>query len=250
MPDANTSRQDAGRWSFFGGVALALVSAAVLIVLGLVLPEDTAQDLFDESGPFEQASPWLWIALSLWIPLVFQKPTLNVAAGMVISLAAAAREWDWHVAFTGYSVLKPPFYYRAEHTSIYDGVEQVVTVSLPERIIASAIMLLVVSSVVVLVARLIALRPWSRPWPWWALALAFAFGMLVFTKVVDRTPALLDENLGVTLGPPIRQVFYAIEEGLEMMLPFFFAAQVLALARWHRARRRQAIEAGAGAHGA
>ncbi|NRA57345.1 MAG: hypothetical protein HRU13_04420 [Phycisphaerales bacterium] len=250
MPDANTSRQDAGRWPFLGSVALALISATVLITLGLALPEERTQALFDESGPFEQASPWLWITLSLWIPLVFRKPTIGVAAGMVIALAAAAREWDWHVAFTGYSVLKPPFYYRSDHTIFVDGVEQAISTGLPERILAAAIMLLVVASVAVLVSRLIALQPWKRPWAWWVLALGFAFGMLVFTKVIDRAPALLDENLGITLGPRARQAFYAIEEGLEMMLPFFFAAHALALARWHRARKKQAIAAAIGAKGA
>ncbi len=241
MPDANTGRPAAGRWTFLGSVALALVSATALVTLGLVLPEDSAGELFNESGPFEQASPWLWIALALWIPLVFRKPTIGVAAGLIVSLAAAAREWDWHVAFTGYSVLKPPFYYRAEHTSFFGGVENVVTVSVPERIVAALIMLCVVGSVAVLVARLAALKPWKRPWPWWCFGLGFAFGMLVFTKLADRAPAVLDESLGLTLGPRIRLAFYALEEGLEMMLPAFFAAFSLSLARWYRQQHTDSL---------
>ena len=216
------SRPKAGRWVFAGSVASAVVVATAVSVMALVLSPSEAGPLFEETGPFEQASPWLWLAFALWIPLVFRKPTLEVAAGMIVAVAAAAREWDWHIRFTGYSMLKPPYYYREGDTL--------------GRIIAGAIMLLVIASVVVLVARLIHLRPWKRPWPWWVFALGFAFGMLVFTKAVDRAPAIMDEQFGIKLGPSMRQVFYAVEEGLEMMLPIFFAAHALALERWHASR--------------
>jgi hypothetical protein len=219
----------AGRTIFLTSVLVAAITTTAVVVMALVMRLDDARRLFDESAgafdassPFETASPWLWIALALWIPLVFRKPTLEVGAGMVVALAAAAREWDWHVAFTEYSVLKPPFYYR-EGTIL-------------ERIIAGGIMLVVVAAVVVLLARLIHLRPWKRPWPWWVLALGFAFAMLVFTKAVDRAPAILRDDLGVSIDgrERLRMVFYAVEEGLEMMLPVFFAAHALALARWHK----------------
>ena len=208
---------------FAGSIASAVVVATAVSVMALVLSPSEAGPLFEETGPFEQASPWLWLAFALWIPLVFRKPTLEVAAGMIVAVAAAAREWDWHIRFTGYSMLKPPYYYREGDTL--------------GRIIAGAIMLLVIASVVVLVARLIHLRPWRRPWPWWVFALGFAFGMLVFTKAVDRAPAILRDDLGFDLPERVRLVFYAIEEGLEMMLPIFFAAHALALARWHASRK-------------
>ena len=221
MSSAGGSRAQAGRWVFAGSVLLAVVAATAVSVLALGLPQSRTTTLFEETGPFEQASPWLWLALALFIALVFRRPTLEVAAGMILAVAAAAREWDWHVAFTGYSMLKPPFYYREGEPL--------------ERVIAGGIMLLVFASVVVLVARLIHLRPWKRPRPWWAFALGFAFFMLVFTKAVDRAPGILRDDLGVDLTDGVRLICYAIEEGLEMMLPLFFAAHTLALARWHKA---------------
>ena len=224
MPDATTSRRSAGRAVLACSVLIAVAATSALVVLGLALPPDRSVPLFEETGPFEKASPWLWLALALWIPLVFRRPTLGVAAGMVVSVAAAAREWDWHVAFTEYSVLKPPFYYRAEHP-------------LHQQLIAGLVVAVIAFSVAVLVARLIRLRPWRRPVPWWAYALAFAFAMLVFTKVVDRAPAILEEDLGVSMGPRLRAVFYAVEEGLEMVLPAFFGAYALALSRWHAVKR-------------
>lgn len=221
----------AGRGIFLASVLVAAITTTAVVVLALALPLADGKRLFDEASgsfdagsPFEAASPWLWIALALAIPLIFRKPTLTVAAGMVVALAAAAREWDWHVAFTDYSMLKPPFYYR-EGTPI-------------EVIIAGAIMLVVLASVVILLARLVHLRPWKRPIPWWALALGFAFAMLVFTKVVDRAPGILRDDFGVDIDgrERLRMVFYAVEEGLEMVLPAFFAAHALALARWHKRR--------------
>ncbi|MFI4915289.1 MAG: hypothetical protein ACIAS6_02130 [Phycisphaerales bacterium JB060] len=220
------TRPPAGRASFFASVAIALVAATAVTVLALALPPETSTPLFEETGPFEQASPWLWLALALFIPLAFRSKAHTVAAGMIIACAAAAREWDWHIAFTDYSMLKPPFYYR-------EG-------SPLEVAIAGAVMVLVIASVVVLVARLVQLKPWKRPLPWWVLALGFAFFMLVFTKVVDRAPAILRDDLGLIdldEHPRIRVVCYAIEEGLEMLLPVFFGAYALALARWHKARR-------------
>ena len=224
MAESTSSRPKSGRWVFVGSVLLAVVAATAVSVLALALPESRTQTLFEESGPFEQASPWLWLASALFIPLVFRKPTAGVAAGMVVAVAAAAREWDWHIAFTEYSVLKPPFYYR-------EG-EPV------ERLVAGAIMLVIFASVAVLLARLFSLKPWRRPWPWWVFTLGFAFSMLVFTKVVDRAPAILRDDLGLDLPDDVRLICYAVEEGLEMMLPVFFAAHSLALARWHRATRR------------
>lgn len=214
----------AGRGVFLASVLLAVVMTTAVVVLAFVLPMDDSERLFAETGPFEEASPWLWIMLALALPLIFRRFTLEVASGMVLSLAAAAREWDWHVAFTDYSMLKPPFYYREGDTL--------------ERIIAGGIMLVVFAGVVILVARLIRLRPWKRPRPWWAFALGFAFFMLVFTKAVDRAPGILRDDLGVDLPDQLRILCYAIEEGLEMMLPVFFAAHSLALARWHKAMRR------------
>jgi hypothetical protein len=219
---STTKRRTAGRVAFFASVLLAVVAATALTVLALALPEARTQTLFEETGPFEEASPWLWLAFALWIPLVFRTPTRTVAAGMIVAIAAAAREWDWHKAFTDYSVLKPPFYYR-------EG-------SPLEVVIAGAVMVLIIASVVVLVARLIKLKPWTRPIPWWAYALVFAFGMLAFTKAIDRAPAILQDDFGITVGDRLRLVAYAIEEGLEMVLPVFFAAYTLALARWHAAR--------------
>lgn len=223
MATTISNRPKAGQWVFAASLTLAVVMTTIVIVLAFALPMDQSERLFAETGPFEEASPWLWIILALSLPLIFRKLTLEVAAGMYLALAGAAREWEWHTAFTtdNYSMLKPPFYYREQFT-------------IPERLIAGVIVLLIAASAVVLISRLIQLRAWKRPWPWWVFALGLAFFMLVFTKAVDRTPGILETDFNIVLGDQLRVLCYAIEEGLEMLLPVFFGAHALALARWHR----------------
>ncbi|GIW74661.1 MAG: hypothetical protein KatS3mg103_1183 [Phycisphaerales bacterium] len=212
----------AGRAAFWLSVMLAVAATSVLATVAALLPSTRTTALFDESGPFERASPWLWLALAGWIASVFPRRGWTVLAGMVLALAAAAREWDWHLAFTGYSVLKIPFYYRDQYP-------------VHQKLLTGAAMLLIAASTAMLLARLVRLRPWARPVRWWAKSLAFAFGVLVFTKAVDRAPALLQEHAGLVLGDRWRAAFYAVEEGLEMLLPIFFGLYALALAQWHRA---------------
>lgn len=201
-------------------IALAASGVAAVAVLAVVLPEHMGW-LCSEQGPFEVISPWAWIGLAVAIPIIFREVTLEVVAGMVVCGGGAAREWDWHVRFTGYSVLKPPFYYR-------EGL-------LHERLIAGAAVLLALASLVVLVRWQRSLRPWARPIKPWVWGTVLAIGMMLASKVVDRAPAILAEDFGLPLGTVAHGVFSALEESVEMLVPFFFGLACVSLAFWlHR----------------
>ena len=213
-----------GKRVFLGVVGLTLAAALVLAGVSQLVEPAVNHRLFAETGPFEQISPWLWILLALLIPAAHPKPTPGVAAGVIVSLAAAAREWDMHSAFTGYSVLKPGFYTTTEHP-------------LPQQLLAGVIVLAVLAGGFYLLYRFVALRPWMKsPRPAWLFALLFAAFMLAATKVLDRTPGILSGDFGYTLPERALLLFTALEEGLEMLLPVFFAGVVLA----HAALIRQA----------
>lgn len=196
---------------------LAVVGITAAAVLAIVLPEHIGW-LCSEAGPFEVISPWAWIGLAVAIPVIFREVTLEVVAGMIVCGAAAAREWDWHVRFTEYSVLKPPFYYR-------EGL-------LHERLIASAAVLVAIASLIVLARWQVSLRPWTRPVKSWVWITILAITLMLASKVVDRAPGILSEDLGLQLGTVAHGVFLALEESVEMMVPFFFGLACVSLAFW------------------
>ncbi len=196
-------------------LGLSAFTAVVFGIMSQVLPTATNESLFAETGPFERASPWFWLGLGVLIVLVFRRATPGVVAGVVLSLAAAAREWDLHKFFTGYSVLKPGFYTHAEYP-------------LHQQAIAGVLVLAALASGFYLLRLVWKLRPWaSSPRPAWLYALVFACFMLVFTKALDRAPAVIRGDLGVQLPVRVDLLMSAWEEGLEMLLAVYFAGVVL-----------------------
>lgn len=191
----------------------------MIVVLGAysqVITDETSDTVFSESGPFEQASPWLWLALGVLVFAVARKLDRVVIASNIVCAACAAREWDTHKVFTDYSVLKPGFYLTTEHP-------------LHHQLFAGVALLLLGISCLVIIHH--AWRVWPRggqpiaPWIW---SLIVAALMLVGTKVLDRTPAVLREDMAITLSNPLLRLFTAWEEGLEATIPVAFAAMVLA----------------------
>lgn len=194
-----------------------MVGITAAVVLAVMLPEHMGW-VYSERGPFEAISPWAWIGLAVAIPIIFREVTLEVVAGMIVCGAAAAREWDWHVRFTEYSVLKPPFYYR-------EGL-------LHERLIAGAAVALALASLFVLARWQVSLRPWSRPVKSWVWITVLAISLMLASKFVDRLPGILSEDFGLPLGTVAHGVSAALEESVEMMVPFFFAMACVSLAIW------------------
>lgn len=204
-----------------------ILFTAMVVLTGLsqLLPSTIESQYFDESGPFEQVTPWLWILLCLTILTAFRVLSLPVLAAVILSLACAAREWDMHKAFTGYSVLKPGFYLSSEH-------------ALHHQLIAGPLVLLVMLSCVILIRLLWIQRPRrGRPLPPWTLALLIACGLMVFTKILDRSPNIIQKDLEFSLPEWLLSLSKVWEEGLEVFLPVAFGALVLTLASNPPSRR-------------
>ena len=207
---------------FVGVLALCAVFALVLGVLSQVLPPDKSRALFYETGPFERASPWLWLGLAVLIVAVFRRASWGVLSGVVLSVASAAREWDLHLSLTGYSVLKPAFYGKDQYPFWQKGL-------------AGAAVLAMFISLFFLVRIVWRDRPWrARPKPAWAWALVFAIAMLVLTKLFDRAPAVLRNDFGIEVNERLVLLMSAWEEGLEMLLAVYFGGVALAYAALER----------------
>jgi hypothetical protein len=204
-------------WRILYGL-LAFLSA-MIVCLGVysqVISDQTSNRVFSETGPFEQASPILWLALGALVVALAQRLDAITLSTLVVCAACAAREWDLHKAFTGYSVVNPGFYITSEFP-------------IHHQLIGGALVALLAASSGVLLWY--AWRVWPRgrqpvaPWIW---ALGIAGVMLVGTKLFDRAPAILAEDFEIVLSPAMSRLFTAWEEGLEATLPVAFAAMVLA----------------------
>ena len=92
-------------------IVLAIALFTVLLALfPLLLSEESFVWVFSEAGPFERLSEPAWIVTALIV--IFRIRPLGPRAWSfaLLCLAFAAREADWHKAFTGESFLKNSFY--------------------------------------------------------------------------------------------------------------------------------------------
>lgn len=208
---------------FVAGLAFAATAS--------LLSVETADYLFSEEGPVEDTSEWLWVALAVMLPITFRSLRLVVIAGMLIFLACGAREASFHTAFTDYSVLKIPFYYRPEH-------------QVAAQVVAAIAMLLLAASVAIVASRLLKLirsgEHRHAAWPYFALVGA---AMLIGSKVLDRSPAILRDTFDIHLSETTLLVCGALEEGYEMLLPVVISIAILTYRR-HQQRSARPCRAG------
>ena len=189
---------------------------AMLALCPLLLDEALFMWAFSETGPFERLSVWTWVVTALVVLWRIRPLTLRAYAFAAMCLAFAAREADWHKAFTGDSFLKFNFYRDAARP-------------LQEKLICGAIATVLVALVLyvaLVFARFLFLRGgWrsrSRSGGW----LLAAGTLLVAGKLLDRLPAILSGDYGIEFSPLAIQYFSAFEEGTEPINPLIFAASV------------------------
>lgn len=210
-------------------IATVLLTGVVIMVLLLIsqmVSRETAEAMFAETGRVEQASEWLWLLLGAGLLVLLRPWTLAVWGGVVLCLFGAAREADLHKEVTDYSVLKPGFYLDSAYP-------------LGQQLVAGAIVLLVLASAGVVGWRLVKnLRSMGRPVPAWVYGSVFAMAVLVGSKVLDRSPAILREDFSVEVPERVLSAGLALEEGLEGWLPMLILGVVLSYVYGRRAATR------------
>jgi len=65
----------------------------------------------------------------------------------------------------------------------------------------------------------------------WHAAAIFVIGLIVFSKILDRAPAFIEEVLGYAVTPRVFAMSLALEEALETLLPLLVLAVVRLIAR-------------------
>lgn len=196
-------------------ILLTGLVVVVLLVISQMISHESAEAMFAETGRVERASEWLWLLLAATLLVLLRPWTMAVWGGVVLCLFGAAREADLHKELTGYSVLKPGFYLDSAYP-------------LGQQLIAGAIVLLVLASAGVVCWRLVGkLRSMGRPIPAWVYGVVFTVGVLVGSKVLDRSPAILREDFSVEVPERVLSAGLALEEGLEAWLPMLILGVVL-----------------------
>lgn len=189
-------------------VAWAMLAAILLLaLLPVVLPEASFRHVFSEEGFFERMSIAAWLFAVVIIILRIRPLHMRAWAFALLFISFAAREADWHKAFTADSILKTNYY---KHAAAPLG-EKVVAF-----VIAIAFIALIVYVGIVVLRFLFLQGGWkSRSGFWLMLGMA----LVVVGKLVDRAPAVLAEEYGVVLLPLVGHYVAAFEEGLEMLHP-------------------------------
>ena len=188
------------------------VGYIVLLVLSAaLLPYAWVKPWLSETGPFEVGALLAWIAAAAVLAVRIRPFTARTLAFVTICLLCAAREADLHKAFTQESISRLSYYRKS-------------AAPFAEKLIAGCVALLFVA--LLAYAALVTVRflfrqggLHSRSGFWLLLGAA----LLVFTKVVDRSAAVLAKFLMLTLPPVMQQVTAALEEGLEAAVPVAFA---------------------------
>jgi len=202
--------------------ALLAAYAAMLAVLPLSMPPETLLWTFSEDGPFERASVFAWLFAAAVVVARIRPLGPRAWAFAALFIVFAAREADWHKAFTADSIFKRA-YYRSGSAPFE---EQLVA-----GMAALAFVALFVGVLVVSVRFLVREGGWrSRSGGWLALGL----GLLFFGKAIDRAPAILAVDFGVATPELVRLFVAAFEEGLESVVPV-----ILGWSAWISQRERR-----------
>ena len=215
---------------------LFLIAVATAVSL---CPPAVAQAIVREHGPVESLTVAGYLAIAVWLLAARGEagdaPAFARTAAFAVALLAA-RELDLDKAFTTDGVLETRFYLGTQASLAEKAVAALVVVvclSIPLRLRCHV------------PAWLMDLRARRAAY---AHTLAVALAMLPTTKLLDATPRLLRDDLGLLLPAEIKARVGIVEEVLELGIPLLLALALLQY-RWDRVAA--AIATGrAGARGA
>ncbi|MBU0601534.1 MAG: hypothetical protein KKD25_03915 [Gammaproteobacteria bacterium] len=185
-----------------------------LALLPLALDAQAFAWTFSEAGPFEQLSIAGWLFTALLVLVRIRPLGLRALAFSLLCFAFAAREADWHKAFTGESFLKNSFYRDAARP-------------FQEKLVCALVAMVLVALVLYagfVIARFLFLRGgWRSRSGAWLMA---GTALVIVGKLIDRLPAVLSVDYGIELAPLVKLYASAFEEGLEMAHPLILAWSV------------------------
>jgi hypothetical protein len=207
-----TWRERLAHLTRFDRVLLTIIAVytAALIVMAFRMSPGRFTRVFSEVGPFEEISIALWLAASAVVLWRIRPFTYRSYAFSVLYLAFAAREANFHKAFTSDSLLKINYYLKTP-------------APLAEKLcagIVAATLIGVLFYVIFVAARFLLVRHGYRTRAgFWLMAAGVLF---VLTKAFDRAPAVIYHLTDDHLQIDLLRLMKALEEGLEAFAPLLF----------------------------
>jgi hypothetical protein len=191
---------------------LVVISMLAYGLAAATLPNSTFARLFNEYGVIESMTVAAWLIAAVF----FAREAITRGGAVArlavpVCVAAALREADLHIALTGLSILKIRFY----SSDAFSGWA---------KLLALAVVLPIGTALAALLVLLVRrLRRDGAGSPAIRLLLA-TIALLVLSKVLDRSPAVLLEWYGIERSDVVRRWMQAFEEGIELLLPILFVA--------------------------
>lgn len=196
-------------------MAFAIIAVILLLaILPLTLSDAALHYTFSEEGPFEQLSIAAWLFAALIIIIRIRPLGMRAWAFILLFACFAAREADWHKAFTVDSILKSNYYRHAVAP---------LSEKIAAFIVAAAFIALIIYAGIVIFRFLFLQKGWYSRAGFWLL---LGTMLVILGKVLDRAPAVLHEDYGIMLSPLVGHYAGAFEEGLEMLHPLILAWSV------------------------
>jgi len=185
-----------------------------------LLPANTRQHIIGEDGPIESASVFFYFlgAVVSWILAKKKFLGCSYSAGFILSLFAL-RELDFHVRFTTMGIFKTRYFLSPD-------------VPWSEKVIVTAILL----SILLLLLKFITAN-WRifitaiRDRKPYAISLLSGILLLPISKLLDSSPRIIMQNVGLKLHAKVVFVCSYFEETLELAIPILF---LIALLQWRK----------------
>jgi hypothetical protein len=190
---------------------LILVTIAAMIFL----PENLAYFIIKERGPVENAQVFFYVtgAIVSWI-YARQKIWKGGYHGSLILLIFALRELDFHKKFTGISITRTKYYFHSDAAFFAKLLSALIVIS-----IIVLFILFIKKNIKVFFQDVRANKNW-------ALSVLAGLVCIILAIFVDSSLSNL-ELLGMEVSRHGHIIKIAVEELIELAIPFFFLNSLL-----------------------
>lgn len=187
----------------------------ITIVAIIFLPEKLAYFIVKESGPIENAQVIFYVAGALVSWLYARRKIWDGGyQGSLILLIFAMRELDFQKRFTGISITRTKYYFN------YDA-------AFCAKLLAALIVISIIVLFILFIRKNIkAFFQNARAHKKWSLSVLAGLLTLFFAIFVDSSLRVL-ELLGIESSNQVKLLKTALEELLELAIPFFFLNALL-----------------------